>query len=171
MLPLPKIGSTRHMACTYLKRTESTSSEQLQKNHSFSSLTVVYNEQTDGVAMGSPLGPLLANVFMCSIEKNLEQHGQFPPYYRRYVDDTLTVTPVRMTAGHFLDTLNSTHPFLKFTMEIEREGSLPFIGIELLNRAPKIESTKEPTHLHFQSQVDIKYKRSLLNTMVDRAYR
>jgi len=25
-------------------------------------------EQTDGVAMGSPLGPLMANVFMCSIE-------------------------------------------------------------------------------------------------------
>ena len=47
-------------------------------------------EQTDGVAMGSPLGPLLANVFMCSIEENLEQHGQLPRYYRRYVDDKLT---------------------------------------------------------------------------------
>ena len=30
-------------------------------------------EQTDGVAMGSPLGPLLANVFMSHIEENLEQ--------------------------------------------------------------------------------------------------
>ena len=29
-------------------------------------------EQTDGVAMGSPLGPLLANVFMSHIEENLE---------------------------------------------------------------------------------------------------
>ena len=27
------------------------------------------NEQTDGVAMGYPLGPLLANVFMCSIDE------------------------------------------------------------------------------------------------------
>ena len=26
-------------------------------------------EQTDGVAMGSRLGPLLANVFMCSVEE------------------------------------------------------------------------------------------------------
>ena len=97
-------------------------------------------EQTDGVAMGSPLGPLLANVFMCSIEVNLEQQGQLPRYYRRYVDDTLTVMPDRVTAGQFLDTLNSTHPSLKFTMEVEREGSLPFLGTELLNRAPKIES-------------------------------
>ena len=66
-------------------------------------------EQTDGVAMGSPLGPLLANVFVCSIEEILEQHGQLPRYYRRYVDDTLTVMPDRVTTGQFLDTLNSTH--------------------------------------------------------------
>lgn len=28
-------------------------------------------EQIDGVAMGSPLGPLMANAFMCSIEENV----------------------------------------------------------------------------------------------------
>ena len=31
-------------------------------------------EQSDGVAMGSPLGPLLANVLMSSIEDTLERH-------------------------------------------------------------------------------------------------
>ena len=40
-------------------------------------------EQTDGVAMGSPLGPLLTNVFMCSIEDKLDQDGKLPSYYRR----------------------------------------------------------------------------------------
>ena len=85
--------------------------------------------------------------------------------------------PDRVTAGQFLDTLNSTHPSLKFAMEVEREGSLPFLGTELFNRAPKIESkvyikrTNTGLLLHFQSHVDIKYKRSLVNTMVDRAYR
>lgn len=34
------------------------------------------NEQIDGVAMGSPLGPLLANVFMCSIVERLEREGK-----------------------------------------------------------------------------------------------
>ena len=29
-------------------------------------------EQFDGVAMGSPLLPLIANVFMCSIEEQLQ---------------------------------------------------------------------------------------------------
>ena len=46
-------------------------------------------QQTDGVAMGLPLGPLLANVFMGSIEETLELAGKMPPFYKRYVDDTL----------------------------------------------------------------------------------
>ena len=41
--------------------------------------------------MGSPLGPLLANVFMCSIEERLEQKGKMPTYYRRFVGDIPTV--------------------------------------------------------------------------------
>ena len=69
-------------------------------------------EQTDGVAMGSPLGPLLANVFMCSIEETLERDGKMPAYYRRYVDDTLTIVPNIASANEFLETLNHCHPSL-----------------------------------------------------------
>ena len=57
-------------------------------------------------------------------KENLEQHGQLSRYYRRYVDDTLTIMPDRFSAGQFLDTLNSAYPSVKFTMEIKREGSL-----------------------------------------------
>ena len=39
-------------------------------------------EQINGVAMGSPLGPMLANVFMSSIEEKLDAEGKLPPYYR-----------------------------------------------------------------------------------------
>jgi len=46
-------------------------------------------EQTDGVAVGSPLGPLMANSFLCSIEEKLEHDNKLPEFYRRYVDDTL----------------------------------------------------------------------------------
>ena len=63
-------------------------------------------EQTDGVAMGSPLGPLLANVFMCSVEDKLDQDGKLPSYYQRYVDDTFTIMPDIASAGILLDTLN-----------------------------------------------------------------
>ena len=59
-------------------------------------------EQTDGVAMGSPLGPLLANVFM----SHLEREDKLPSFYRRYLDDTLTIMPNIETASNFLDTIN-----------------------------------------------------------------
>ena len=42
-------------------------------------------ESIDGVAMGSPLGPLLANVFMCSLEEQLQEDGTIPTFYKRYV--------------------------------------------------------------------------------------
>ena len=37
-------------------------------------------EQCKGVAMGSPLGPLLANVFMCHLEERLSDNDLMPPF-------------------------------------------------------------------------------------------
>ena len=48
-----------------------------------------YN-QIDGVAMGSPCGPALVNIIICSFEnkqfKNCS-HGLISVFYKRYVDD------------------------------------------------------------------------------------
>ena len=47
-------------------------------------------KQTDGVAMGSLLGPSLANAFLCFHEQiwlNDCPEDFKPVYYRRYVDD------------------------------------------------------------------------------------
>ena len=50
--------------------------------------------------MGSTLGPVLANVFMCSIKERLEQEDKMPTYYRRFVDDTLTIMPILYVVLH-----------------------------------------------------------------------
>ena len=50
-------------------------------------------EQLVGVAMGSPLDPLITTMFMCSIEEQLDLKGKRPEFYRWYVDDTLTIMP------------------------------------------------------------------------------
>lgn len=42
-------------------------------------------EQVEGVAMGSPLGPLLVNTFMCSIEEKLEEKNELLTFYKRYI--------------------------------------------------------------------------------------
>ena len=57
------------------------------KDHLFQLNGDLY-EQIDGVAMGSPLGPLMANTFMCSIEEKLAHENKLPNFYKRYADDT-----------------------------------------------------------------------------------
>ena len=49
-----------------------------------------YN-QIDGVALGSPLAPVLANIFMCFYESKWlnEYNLNKPKFYLRYVDDIL----------------------------------------------------------------------------------
>ena len=62
-------------------------------------------------------------------------------------------------------------------MEVERNASLPFLGVELLHLAPRIKTKVyvKPTStgllLHYQSHVDLRYQRSLITTTLDRAYR
>jgi len=75
-------------------------------------------EQVDGVAMGSPLGPLMANIFMCGIEEQLEIQNKMPAFYKRYVDDTFSKMPDAKAASEFLSTLNEIHPSVSFTMEL-----------------------------------------------------
>jgi len=89
-------------------------------------------EQVDGVAMGSPLGPLMANAFMCNIEKQLQTENKMPAFYKRSVDDTLRAMPDVETASEFLTTLNNTHPSIDFTMELEVDGRLPFLGMDII---------------------------------------
>ena len=126
---------------------------------------------------GVSLGPLLANVFMSSLEEKLELEGKLPDYYCRYVDDTRTIMPNITTATDFLNTFNHAHPSVSLEMEIEKDGMLPFLGTQLLNRAPQIEtkvyvkSTNTGLLVHYQSHVDSRYKWCLLTAMLNRAYR
>ena len=49
-----------------------------------------YHKQVDGVAMGSPLGPALANIFICSFESKWLRDcpNDFKSvFYRSYIDD------------------------------------------------------------------------------------
>ena len=84
--------------------------------------------QIDGVAMGSPLGPVLANIFLGYYESRIPD-DRWPYMYRRFVDDTFSVVGCRNEAVRFMECLNSLHPALRFTMESEEDGRLPFMDV------------------------------------------
>ena len=78
--------------------------------------------QQDGVAMGSPLGPMLANIFMCHYEEKWlsDRPSEYKPVlYRRCVDDTFLLFQDELHIQQFLDYLNSQHRNINFTCEIE----------------------------------------------------
>ena len=79
-------------------------------------------EQTDGVAMGSPLGLSFANIFMCALEQNFLSNcpsNYKPIFYRRFIDDTFCIFQNRTQAECFLNYLNRQHPNIEFTQELE----------------------------------------------------
>ena len=49
-----------------------------------------------GVAMGSPLGPVFAHIFICDFEEKwIMNNGDDPIIWFRYVDDTFTYFTIR----------------------------------------------------------------------------
>ena len=88
-----------------------------------------FYEQTEGMTMGSPLSPALANLYMEWFEETALSTAQRPPrMWKRYVDDTFAIYPHGADdLTEFLSHLNSISPTIRFTMEMETDGNLPFL--------------------------------------------
>ena len=74
--------------------------------------------QVDGVAMGSPIGPILANVFLSHHEENwlnktVGYPKRFKPrFYKRYVDDIFVLFESSESAYSFRKYMPSKHQTL-----------------------------------------------------------
>ena len=76
--------------------------------------------------MGSPMGPPMANTFMCKIEKELERENKLAMFYKRFVEDSLSVLPDPVAASEFMATLNKLESStVDFTMDLEEAASFP----------------------------------------------
>jgi hypothetical protein len=137
-------------------------------------------DQIDGVAMGSSLGPILANIFMSQFEHQaLDQYtGTLPSTYRRYVDDTFLIFQHENDMDLFFNYLNTCHRNIKFTKEIESNNKLPFLDVLIRKETDGTLSTslyRKPTftglYLRWDSYVPKQYKRGLVKCLINRAWR
>ena len=60
--------------------------------------------------MGSPLGPLRANTFMCSSEEKLAHENKLPNLYKRYMHYNFAIVLDLTAVTDFLSVLNDAHP-------------------------------------------------------------
>ena len=82
--------------------------------------------------MGSPLGPTLANAFLCCHEKIWlnECPDEFKPAYcRRYVDDILVLFRPPDHLEKFKKYVNSKQRNIRFTCEKEQNNSMSFSDV------------------------------------------
>ena len=149
----------------------------------FDNTFFLFNEslykQTDGLAMGNPLAPAMANIFLCHLEKQIfDNCPQIfrPSFYRRYLDDTFAIFSSEHEANQFFNFINSAHPNIKFTMEKEHNNSLPFLDLLTQYRDSKLHSSiyRKPTFtglaLNFFSYCPMKHKINSIKTLIHRAY-
>ena len=136
-------------------------------------------KQTDGVAMGCPLGPTFANVFLCFHEQNWLNNcpNSFKPvFYRRYVDDTLVFFKKKDHAMRFLDYINGQHDKISFTMESENNSKLPFLDLLIEKHAGGLSLSvfRKPTFsglgTSFFSFCFFNFKINSIKTLLHRAF-
>ena len=87
-----------------------------------------YYEQVHGTAIGSPISPIAASLFMEEFESKAISTASNPPMlWLRYVDDTFGIQQAEHSQ-QFLQHINSIDPHTQFTTEVPRsDRSIPFL--------------------------------------------
>ena len=139
--------------------------------------TFVFNgkiyQQTDGVAMGSGLRPLLDNIYMAHLEEEFllkNNHIFSPTFYRRYVDDTFCLFRMSDHVQKFLEFINSIDPAIQFDSEVELNDELPCLDTLIKRKSnnlypeisTKIKSTDKGLFYNFNPFIPESYKHNLV---------
>ena len=134
-----------------------------------------YYEQVQGAAMGSPISPLIANIFMEEFDiKALQSFPHPPSLWLSLGDDTFVINKAEHSQD-LLQHINSQDPHIQFTV-VPTQGSQPFLDTLVTIQPDNTFNTtvyRKPTHtdqyLHWDSNHHITAKQSVYNTLAHRA--
>ena len=112
-------------------------------------------EQLQGASMGSPISPIVANLYMEDFVIKAINIAEHPPrFWKRYVDDTFVVIEAAKKEG-FLEHINSVDPHIHFTTEdAKANGSIPFLDTIVMPQPDNFLLTsvnRKPTHTDMYS--------------------
>ena len=107
------------------------------KNVHFTFNEEVY-KQVDGIAMESPLAPVLADIFMDEFENNIAPVlREYLNLWKRYVNDTICFVKIG-AINYILTILNNFDHSITLICEVEKECKLPFLDVILIEKGNNI---------------------------------
>ena len=141
------------------------------KNIHFTFKNNIY-QQKDDVAMGSPLGSVLAEIFMAHLERTfMPKLEKFMKPRKRYADDTITYVEPDFITG-VINILNKFYKNIKFTFKVEHNGKISVLDVLLMRNNEKLETTifcKEANntiYLYWMLFAPITWKKGPLRTHI-----
>ena len=137
-----------------------------------------FYKQKEGLSMGSPISPVLANLFMEYVESELLPNVRNKPVlWIRYVDDIFALIKNESDHEDLLNNLNSLSSTIKFTCELQNNNKLAFLDCLVTHRSDEFlyeiyrKSSHCGTYLHYYSAHPKHVKKSVLFSLLLRAYR
>ena len=138
------------------------------------------DNQIDGVAMGSPLAPVLADIFMGFHESKWfnEYNLNKLKFYLRYIDYVLAAFNNEQNSLNCLNFVNNRDPNIKFTIEKQINHSIAFLDVFISginNQNLTLQTYHKLTYtgllLNFKSFASFSYKISLIKCLIERSYK
>ena len=128
-----------------------------------------FYEQVKGVAIGSPVSPIVTNLYMEYFEQKAIITAPTPRFWCRYVDNTFDIHK-EIHKQAFLKHINSVDPAIQFTVETNKEdGAIPFLDTIVKSEVDGILSItvyRKPTHTNQYLQWDSHHHLSAIFSVI-----
>ena len=129
--------------------------------------------------MGFPLGPTLANIFLCyheTMRLKICLKSFKPMYCKIYVNDIFVLFGKPEKVLQFVNYMNKRHKHIKFLFESEKDNSFFFLDAKICTEKDKFTTsvfrkvTLSGVYTNFSSFVTLEHKFGLVYTLLHRSF-